>query len=120
MALEDTISTLITEAAAAEKSIGEVFSQVQTAIEDMEIKKLRTQVQSLTVSAPEAQWQQIRTALTSRRTGTPDRRDEALRVIGAAVKNNQQAVFWRALLVLGLMVRDSMPHLDSEFQEPPA
>ena len=118
MALQETIDTLITEADAAGLTLGEVIQRIQQSQEDAELGKLIGSLQGLIVAAPGPQWQTIRTALITRRSKTPDRRDVVLRKIGAAVKTNNQPQFWRALLLLGLMVRDSLPHLDTEFKEP--
>lgn len=115
MALSDTIAQLLNEAETADLKTGDLISRVVQAGELRSIANLRSQADLLTVSSPDPQWQAIRKKFQSRRSATPDRRDDILRLIGAAVKNDDQTAFWRGVVVLALMVRDSMPHLDEEF-----
>lgn len=115
MALQDTIAQLLDEADTVDVKGGNLLNQIVQASEARALLKLRDEAALLTASAPPAQWQAIREKFRSRRTNTPDRRDDVLRLIGAAVRDDNQAAFWRGVVVLALMVRDSMPHIDEEF-----
>lgn len=119
--LDETIAQLLDEAgdlADGKLQLGPVIEQIQAAFDARSIANVVTRVRAIDISVPDAQWQAIRAELRSRRVGTPDRRDEALKALGRAVQNDDQSEFWRALLLLGIIVRDSMPHLDNAFQEP--
>ncbi len=116
MTLDEALAATLTAAAAEGKNPGDVTRMLVEAAHKQALTELQSDLQSLTVAAPEGQWQAIRQTLIDGRD-VPDRRDLALERIAEAVKTDNQADFWRAAVGLLVMVRASLPHMAPEFEE---
>jgi len=120
MTTEEAIQSLIAAAQAEGKSLPQVIEIYRAVQEQRSIASIEHGLSSAPQLADEA-WQAIRTAFQRDKPEIAGLDKWVIR-LAQAVRTDNQAAFWRALIGLGLSARTHLPHLSAPtlWEEPHA